>query len=232
MIDTEFISTDTLILCKGDTAQVGNNLYTSAGIYTDTLISFSGCDSIITTVIQMYTTSSSGIIQGSIQVLQGLTESYIPFPSNPSSTYTWGTTFNNIIYSSASGDSIAITFLIAGTELIYLIETSVEGCVTDTIWMQIKVQAHTGINQILIDKLNIYPNPSRGIFNIEFNSLSEEDIEIKILNSLGEIVYFTNLKKYKGEYLNQISLEKYPKAIYFLEIKIKQQVINKKLILQ
>ena len=63
-------------------------------------------------------------------------------------------------------------------------------------------------------------------------SLSEEDIEIKILNSLGEIVYFTNLKKYKGEYLNQISLEKYPKAIYFLEIKIKQQVINKKLILQ
>ena len=232
MIDTEFISTDTLILCKGDTAQVGNNLYTSAGIYTDTLISFSGCDSIITTVIQMYTTSSSGIIQGASQVFQGGTGSYIPFPSNTSSTYIWGSTLNSIIYTSPSGDSIAITFMVPGNELIYFIETTSDGCIGDTVWMQLIIESHSSINQIQIDNLNIYPNPSRNIFNIEFSSSFTQSLQVRIINSIGEVIFIDNLERYIGKYTKQIDLTNNAKGIYFLEIKTNNGMINKKLLLQ
>jgi len=42
-------STQSLSICNGDSLVVGSNVYTSFGNYTDTLISFNGCDSIIYT---------------------------------------------------------------------------------------------------------------------------------------------------------------------------------------
>ena len=38
-------------ICTGDSVVIGSSIYTSAGIYIDTLISNFGCDSIITTSI-------------------------------------------------------------------------------------------------------------------------------------------------------------------------------------
>jgi len=40
-------------ICDGDSVTVGNSVYTRAGIYHDTLMSASGCDSIITTTLQV-----------------------------------------------------------------------------------------------------------------------------------------------------------------------------------
>ena len=46
-------------ICNGDSVLVGNNVYSSAGIYTDTLTTSSGCDSIVYTNISIdYNTSS------------------------------------------------------------------------------------------------------------------------------------------------------------------------------
>ncbi|MEE2931384.1 MAG: S8 family serine peptidase [Bacteroidota bacterium] len=42
-------STQFVTICYNDTYQVGSNIYTSSGIYTDTTSNFLGCDSIITT---------------------------------------------------------------------------------------------------------------------------------------------------------------------------------------
>jgi len=36
-------------ICYGDSLQVGNNFYTSSGLYIDTLTSMHGCDSIVST---------------------------------------------------------------------------------------------------------------------------------------------------------------------------------------
>ena len=40
-------------LCEGDTAQVGNSIYTESGFYTDTLDTFNGCDSVIFTEVNL-----------------------------------------------------------------------------------------------------------------------------------------------------------------------------------
>ena len=83
-----------------------------------------------------------------------------------------------------------------------------------------------------IKNLDIYPNPSRDIFNISFNSETLQDLNIRIINTLGSEVYRENKQQFIGEYTKQISLVNYDKGIYFLEIETNDGVINKKLILQ
>jgi hypothetical protein len=81
-------------------------------------------------------------------------------------------------------------------------------------------------------KVELYPNPSRDIFNISFNSETLQDLNIRIINTLGSEVYRENKQQFIGEYTKQISLTNYDKGIYFLEIETNDGVINKKLIHQ
>jgi len=93
---------------------------------------------------------------------------------------------------------------------------------------------HVNIPEIdlYIDNIQIFPNPSRDIFNITFTSNEKQDLEIRIINVIGENIFIESKQQFVGEYTKQISLEEYPKAIYFLEIETQDRVINKKLILQ
>lgn len=46
-------------ICFGDSLKVGSKVYTASGIYRDTLVSLSGCDSIITSVLDVNSSSST-----------------------------------------------------------------------------------------------------------------------------------------------------------------------------
>ena len=94
------------------------------------------------------------------------------------------------------------------------------------------IHVNTPEIDLYIDNVQIFPNPSKDLFNIKFNSLVSQNLEVRIINSIGEIVYIDNIKNHIGEYRNSISLEEYSKSIYFLEIKTNNGVINKKVILQ
>ncbi|MBH07514.1 MAG: hypothetical protein CMP71_00065, partial [Flavobacteriales bacterium] len=84
----------------------------------------------------------------------------------------------------------------------------------------------------VINDLDIYPNPSRDMFNISFNTINKQDITLRIRNIVGEEIYTEKLNKFDGTYTKAISLENYPKAVYFLEINTNEETINKKLMLQ
>ena len=86
----------------------------------------------------------------------------------------------------------------------------------------------SSVNENLID-VNIYPNPSSNIFNLEFNS--DFETEILVTNVLGEQVYFESIKSI-GEFNTQIDLSNYSKGIYNLTIKTSDGISNHKLILQ
>jgi len=83
-----------------------------------------------------------------------------------------------------------------------------------------------------INNLDIYPNPSRDIFNISFTSEDKQDLKVRILNVIGEELINENLEQFIGEYTKQINLSDNAKGIYFLEIETNDGIINKKLILQ
>jgi hypothetical protein len=77
--------------------------------------------------------------------------------------------------------------------------------------------------------INIYPNPSSNIFNLEFDLDSKA--EILVTNVLGEQVYVESTKSI-GEFNTQIDLSNYSKGIYNLTIKTSDGISNHKLILQ
>ena len=98
------------------------------------------------------------------------------------------------------------------------------------IWTQptsIRVEGGAAINN-----LDVYPNPSRDIFNVTFTSEDVQDLDVRIINVIGEVVYTENLNEFVGEYTKQVDLSTYTKGVYFLEITTDNGVINKKLILQ
>jgi len=83
-----------------------------------------------------------------------------------------------------------------------------------------------------ISNLDVYPNPSRDVFNISFTSKTVQNLKVRILNVVGEELVNENLEQFVGEYTKQIDLSGNAKGIYFLEIETESGVVNKKLILQ
>jgi hypothetical protein len=83
-----------------------------------------------------------------------------------------------------------------------------------------------------ITNLDVYPNPSRDVFNVSFTSEDTQNLKVRILNLIGEELISEDLQEFIGEYTKQIDLATYTKGVYFLEITTNNGVINKKLILQ
>ena len=73
------------------------------------------------------------------------------------------------------------------------------------IWDQptsIRVEGGTTINN-----LDVYPNPSRDIFNVTFTSEDVQNLEVRIINVIGEVVYTEDLVQFVGEYTKQVDLQ-------------------------
>jgi hypothetical protein len=83
-----------------------------------------------------------------------------------------------------------------------------------------------------INDLEVYPNPSKGIFNVSFVSEDVQNLEVKVLNMVGELVYTEGLEQFIGEYTKSINMSNYTKGVYFLEITTNNGVVNKKIVLQ
>ena len=45
-----------------------------------------------------------------------------------------------------------------------------------------------------IANLDVYPNPSRDIFNVSFTSEDIQDLEVRVINVVGEVVYTERLR--------------------------------------
>ena len=86
----------------------------------------------------------------------------------------------------------------------------------------IRLEGGTAINN-----LDVYPNPSRDVFNVSFTSEDVQNLEVRIINVIGEVVYTENLIEFVGEYTKQVNLITYTKGVYFLEITTDNGVINK-----
>ena len=111
--------------------------------------------------------------------------------------------------------------------------TSYQGSLTPPVlWMQPPALTPKIEGGTAIGNLDVYPNPSRDIFNVTFTSENIQDLELRIINIVGEVIVTENLEQFVGEYNKQVDLATYTKGVYFLEIKTNNGVINKKLILQ
>ena len=71
----------------------------------------------------------------------------------------------------------------------------------------------------------------RDVFNVAFTSEDVQDLEVRVINVVGEVVYTEDLQQFVGEYTKSIDLATYTKE-FTLEITTNNGVVNKKLIIQ
>jgi len=83
-----------------------------------------------------------------------------------------------------------------------------------------------GIEEEYFKSLEIYPNPTTGLFKLEFNGTVQK---IQIFNMLGEIVL---QEEATGKNEIQIDLSKNPPGIYFVRISSGEKIFSRKVIKQ
>ena len=83
-----------------------------------------------------------------------------------------------------------------------------------------------------ITNLEVYPNPSKGMFSINFESKESRNIEISITNYLGEKVFKQEVSNLINTYNRTIDLSNKANGIYLLSIKTNNKIFNKKIVIQ
>ncbi|MBK6988753.1 MAG: T9SS type A sorting domain-containing protein [Bacteroidetes bacterium] len=76
----------------------------------------------------------------------------------------------------------------------------------------------------LKNKLEIYPNPSSGNFNLNFISENRDESTIEIYNAFGQKVFMKKIKSNLGENNIPLSSEGFSKGIYFVCLKSQQEI--------
>jgi hypothetical protein len=82
----------------------------------------------------------------------------------------------------------------------------------------INIMNSTGMQQTNLSSLiNLFPNPSTGIFNLNIALDSQKDLNVKVVNTLGQTVQqFAELNTYGGTFALDLSAE--PNGVYFVEV--------------
>ncbi|HTA82431.1 MAG TPA: T9SS type A sorting domain-containing protein [Bacteroidia bacterium] len=92
-----------------------------------------------------------------------------------------------------------------------------------------------GIEMITAENnsLEIYPNPTTGLFTIDISLTgTKQNIDIKILNTLGEVLASDNNANVSGSMKKQIDLTAYSKGVYFVQVTTSHGVLYRKVVIQ
>ncbi len=84
----------------------------------------------------------------------------------------------------------------------------------------------------LSNNLNIYPNPTKGMFNISFITEEVVGLKLMIVDAYGKTILIENNDIFIGEFTKQVDLSEYPKGIYMVQIRTNNSFITKRIVVQ
>jgi hypothetical protein len=188
-------------------------VYDSTGSYTNVYVGANGCDSTVTlnliineaAVIEILYNSSSGTLTAN-----NISGSLSPY------SWLWNT------------GELAQTIAIDTSALYWCVVSDANGCLSDTAYFSLP----TGIDDISASRLLIYPNPIVDVLNIKFEYKNNQSVELKIVNILGEVMYFEKVNQSELSYFNKFDFSKFSKGLYFVKLKLDKNIITKKVVLQ
>jgi hypothetical protein len=186
--------------------------YDSTGMYTNVYIDLNGCDSTVT----LNLTINNGPIVEILEQNGNLTANNIVGSLAPYS-YEWST-----------GET-SQTITPAASDTYWCIVADSLGCLSDTAFYTFVYTSTIDINN---SNVLIYPNPTQGILNIEFDLIGSKEVTLSLVNILGDVVYSETIDNETIKYSNKLDLSTYSNGIYFVKLKNEDSIITKKVIVQ
>lgn len=88
----------------------------------------------------------------------------------------------------------------------------------------------TGIEEVYLARLSVYPNPVNNILNVVFNHLKGNNARLYITDMHGKFVYSSNLGGSESTGKSMIDVSSFPKGVYVLTLKTSQEIFSKRFI--
>ena len=241
--DLHLSSSGVMEFCDGDSVILTSDQTTGNQWYSDTALIFGAID-------QNYTIYASGsfyvIATNSYGCSDTSSKQNIVVDINPPKPNYWY--YNDTLWTSLTGYDLQWYLdgspiyganesycSIAATGAYSLVATSVAGCTTESTASSYTVATGgSSIEEIaeVIQNINLYPNPSRGQFNIAFEIETPQDIRIMVEDVIGNSVLNIPLTQVHGKVNQNIDLSYLSKGLYYVGININSQSIRKKMIIE
>lgn len=201
-------SSQTISACRYFILPNAGTVIEKSGSYTETLVNWRGCDSIITYNVTIKKIDNSTIQDGSLLKANSVTASYQWLNCNQGYRVIPGET--NRTY-------------IATANQKYAVELTENGCKDTSDCIQV---VNAGNTSILDGEIAIVPNPSSGHFELRLRR--EMSMHIWITNAMGEMVYQVQVNQ-----TNRHAIELYvPAGMYQLHIQGEQLNAVRPLVIQ
>ena len=128
----------------------------------------------------------------------------------------------------ATGQTTNHTYATAGTYVVTLIATDTACNTIDTFSMN--VTSTISLEEFRMDRaLNVYPNPSSGVFNVTFDGVGFSQGLLRILSPTGQLVLEQTTLKGQPTQLS-LDLSGQSKGVYILQLQTDQGVISRRLL--
>jgi hypothetical protein len=109
--------------------------------------------------------------------------------------------------------------------------TDANGCtICDTVVIDnsVGIQVYAGYSS----RMTLYPNPTSGLLNMQIQSAETQDMQIRVMNMLGEVLYTEKLNVISGTQQKALDFTGYPKGIYILQVLTKTESAAQRFILK
>jgi hypothetical protein len=104
------------------------------------------------------------------------------------------------------------------------------GCVA-SVTTTITVEECTGRDIIVRDEVQVFPNPSAGLFYLDIDS-SKQPIQMKVYNMDGQLIIDRALKQLVTPGSHVLDIRQYARGVYLIQLIMKNEVINKRIVLE
>ena len=118
-----------------------------------------------------------------------------------------------------------------GMQTITVEVTNGTGCMSSADKL-VEIRDCTGIDEFSSANLEVFPNPSKGIFTISFNSENTKNVNLRIINGTGNVVFKQDNVEVQDKFETKVNLQSQPQGLYFIELTVGDQIFSKKLLLK
>lgn len=195
----------------------------SSGTYSVAVTNTDGCTTNDTVLVTIHTLPAVGLIPFSGPVCNDLTSFTLNNGTPPGGVYSGTSVVGNVFNPQAAGVGIhPITYTVTDTN----------GC-SNSSTQNITVNNCIGIiENANVYEVNVYPNPTQGMFTLAINNGSIEELIVTIVDMQGKTIFTSRDKNIGNEFKKQIDLSDVSKGIYFIKLNTGSGVKVQKLIVE